>query len=51
VVAIAREILAVTEQRQHRPPMESSNIKNLNKVEDKENYRVKFSNRFAVLKT
>jgi hypothetical protein len=47
VVAKVREILAVNKQRSHRFHMERFSLKKLNKVEDKEQYCIEVSNRFA----
>jgi uncharacterized metal-binding protein YceD (DUF177 family) len=41
--------LAVNKQRSHRLHMEKFNLKTLNEVESKEQYRVEVSNRFAAL--
>jgi hypothetical protein len=49
VVAKVRERLAVNKQRSHRFHMERFNLKKLNGVEGKEQYRVEVSNRFAAL--
>jgi hypothetical protein len=49
VAAIVRETLAVSKQATHRVHMERFNLKQLNKVEAKEQYRVEISNRFAAL--
>jgi hypothetical protein len=49
VVAEVRERLAVNKQRSHRFHMERFNVKKLNEVEGKEQYRVEVSNRFATL--
>jgi hypothetical protein len=49
VVAKVRERLAVNKQGSHRFCMERFNLKKLNKVEGKEQYRVEVSNRFAAL--
>jgi hypothetical protein len=49
VVAKVRERLAVSKQRKHRVHMERFNLKKLNEVEGKKQYRVKISNRFAAL--
>jgi hypothetical protein len=49
VVAKVRERLAVSKQRAHRLHMEWFNLKKLNEVEDKEQYCVEISNRFAGL--
>jgi hypothetical protein len=48
-VAKVRERLAVNKQRSHRFRMERFNLKKLNKVEGKEQFRVEISNRFAAL--
>jgi hypothetical protein len=47
VVAKVRDRLAVTKQTTHRLYMERFNLKKLNEVEGKEQYRVEISNRFA----
>jgi hypothetical protein len=49
VVANVRERLTGNEQRSHRLHMERINLKKLNEVEGKEQYRVEVSNRFAAL--
>jgi hypothetical protein len=49
VVAKVRERLAVNEQKSHRFDMERFNLKKLNDVEGKEQFRVEVSNRFAAL--
>jgi hypothetical protein len=49
VVAKVREKLAVNKQRSQRFHMERFNLKKLNDVEGKEQFRVKVSNRFAAL--
>jgi hypothetical protein len=49
VVAKIREILAVSKQTTHKVHMERFNLKKLNEVEGKEQYRVEISNRFAAL--
>jgi hypothetical protein len=49
VVAKVRERLAVNKQRLQRFHMEKSNLKKLNEVECKEQYRVEVLNRFAGL--
>jgi hypothetical protein len=49
VVSKVRERPAVNKQRSHRLYMERFNLKTLNKVEDKEQYHVEVSNRFATL--
>jgi hypothetical protein len=49
VVARVRERLAVNKQRSHRFHMERFNLKKLNGVEGKEQFRVGVSNRFAAL--
>jgi hypothetical protein len=49
VVAKVRERLAVSKQTTHRGRMERLNLKKLNQVEGKEQYRVEISNRFAAL--
>jgi hypothetical protein len=49
VVAKVRERLAVNKQRSHRLRMDRFNLKKLNEVEGKEEYRVEVSNRFSAL--
>jgi hypothetical protein len=49
VVAKIRERLAVNKQRSHRFVMKRFNLKKLNDVECKEQFRVEVSNRFAAL--
>jgi hypothetical protein len=49
VVAKFRERLAVNKQRSQRFHIESFNLKKLNDVEGKEQFRVEVSNRFAAL--
>jgi hypothetical protein len=49
VVAKVRARLAVNKQRSHRFHMERFNLKKLNEVEGKEQYRDEVSNRFADL--
>jgi hypothetical protein len=49
VVAKVRERLAVNKQRSHRFHLERFNLKELNDVEGKEQFRVEVSNRFAAL--
>jgi hypothetical protein len=49
VVAKIRERIAVNKQGSHKFQMERFNLKKLNEVEGKENYRVEVSNRFAAL--
>jgi hypothetical protein len=49
VVAKFRERLAVSQQTMNRDHMERFNVKELNKVQDKEQYRVEISNRVATL--
>jgi hypothetical protein len=49
VVAKVRERIAVNKQRSHRFHMERFNLKKLNEVEGKEQFRVEVSNRFAAL--
>jgi hypothetical protein len=49
VVAKDRERLAVSKQRSQRFHMERFNLKKLNEVEGKEQYRVEVSDRFAAL--
>jgi hypothetical protein len=44
-----KERLAVDNQRSHRYHMESFNLKELNKVECKEQYQVEVSNRFGAI--
>jgi hypothetical protein len=48
-VAKVRERLAVNKQSSERFRMGNFNLKKLNDVEGKENYRVEVSNRFAAL--
>jgi hypothetical protein len=48
-VANIRERLAVSKQPTHRVRMERFNLKKLNEVEGKEQYRVEISNRFVAL--
>jgi hypothetical protein len=48
-MAEVRERLAVNKQRSHRLHMERFNLKKLNQVEGKEQFRVEVSNRFAAL--
>jgi hypothetical protein len=48
-MAKLRERLAVNNQRSHRFHMEGFNLKKLNEVEDKEQFCVEVSNRFAAL--
>jgi hypothetical protein len=48
-VAKVKERLAVNKQRSHRFHMEMFNLKQLNKVEGKEQFCVEVSNRFAAL--
>jgi hypothetical protein len=48
-VAKIEETLAVSKQTTSRFHMERFKLKKLNEVEGKEQYRVKFSNRFAAL--
>jgi hypothetical protein len=43
------ELLAVNKQRPHRFHMERFNLKKLNEIEGKKQYRVEVSNRFAAL--
>jgi hypothetical protein len=43
------ERLAVNEQKAHRVHMQRFNLKKLNEVESKEQYRVEISHRFAAL--
>jgi hypothetical protein len=49
VVAKVRERLAVNKQRSQRFHMDRLNLKKLNEVGDKEQFRVEVSNRFAAL--
>jgi hypothetical protein len=49
VVAKIRERLAVSKQTTHRFHMEWFNLKKLNEVESKEQYRAEISNSFAAL--
>jgi hypothetical protein len=49
VVAKVRERLAVNKQRSQRFYMERFNLKKLNDIEDKEQFRVEVSNRFVAL--
>jgi hypothetical protein len=49
VVAKVRERLAVNKQRSHRLHMARFNLKKLNEVESKKQYRVEVSNRFTAL--
>jgi hypothetical protein len=49
VVAKVRERLAMSKQTTHRFHMERFNLKKLNEVKGKEQYRVEISNRFAAL--
>jgi hypothetical protein len=49
-VAEVRERLAANKQRPHRFRMERFNLKKLNEVESKDQYRAEVSNRFAALK-
>jgi hypothetical protein len=49
VVAKVRERPAMNKQRSHRFDMERFNLKKLNEVEGKEQFRVEVSNRFAAL--
>jgi hypothetical protein len=48
-VAKVRERLAVSKQTTHRARIEKFNLKKLNKIEGKEQYRVEITNRFAAL--
>jgi hypothetical protein len=50
LVAKVRERLAVNKQTTHRVQMERLNLKILNEVEGKEQYRVEILKRFAALK-
>jgi hypothetical protein len=45
-MALVRERLAVSKQTTHRVHMERFNLKKLNEVEGKEQYRVEISDRF-----
>jgi hypothetical protein len=49
IVVKVRERLAMTKQKSHTVHMESFNLKKLNEVEGKQQYRVEISNRFAAL--
>jgi hypothetical protein len=49
VVAKFRERLAVSKQTAHRVHIERFNLKKLNEVEGKEQYRVEISSRFALI--
>jgi hypothetical protein len=49
VVAKVRDTLAVNKQKSYRFHMGKFNLKKLNEVEGKEQYRVEVSNRFAAL--
>jgi hypothetical protein len=49
-VAKVRERLVVNKQRSHRLHVERFNLKKLQEVECKEQYRVEVSNRFAALR-
>jgi hypothetical protein len=49
VVAKVMERLAVNRQRSHRFNMERFDLKKLNEVEGKEQFRVEVSNKFAAL--
>jgi hypothetical protein len=49
VVVKVKERLAVNKQRSHRFDMERFNLKTLNEVWGKEQFRVEVSNRFAAL--
>jgi hypothetical protein len=49
VVAKVGERLAVSKQTMHRVHMEKFNLKKLNEVEEKAQYRVEISNRFTAL--
>jgi hypothetical protein len=49
LVAKVRERLAVNKQRSHRFHMGKFNLKKLNEVEGKEQFRIEVSNRFAAL--
>jgi hypothetical protein len=48
-MAKVRERLAVNKQRSHRFHMERFNLKRLNEVEDKEQFRIEVRNRFTAL--
>jgi hypothetical protein len=48
-VAKVRDRLAVSKRTAHTIHMERFNLKKLNEVEGKEQYRVEISNRFAAL--
>jgi hypothetical protein len=50
VVAKVTERLTVSKRTTHKVHMERFNLKKLNEVEGKEQYRVEISNRFAALK-
>jgi hypothetical protein len=49
VMTNVRERLAVNKQRSQRVHMERFNLKELKQIEDKEEFRVEVSNRFAAL--
>jgi hypothetical protein len=49
VLAKIRDRLAVSKQTTHKFHMEKQNLKKLNVVEGKEQYRVEISHRFVVL--
>jgi hypothetical protein len=49
MMAKVRERLAVSKQTTHRFHIERFNLKKLNEVEDKEQYRVEIKNIFAAL--
>jgi hypothetical protein len=49
MVTKVRERLAVTEQTTHSFHMDKFSLKKIKEVEDKEQYIVEISNRFAVL--
>jgi ABC-type hemin transport system ATPase subunit len=49
VVAKVRDRLPVSKQIMHRVHMERFNLRKLNEVEGKEQYRVEISNRFVAL--
>jgi hypothetical protein len=51
VLAKIRDRLAVSKQTTHRFHMERQNLKKLNVVEGKEQYRVEISHRFVVLES
>jgi hypothetical protein len=51
LVANIKEIMAVSKQTTHRFHMERFNLKKLNEVDGKEQYRVEISNRFAAVES